>query len=526
MNNRQEETIRISDILHVILKRRMLILTLAVCGLVMGIALSVVSYMRGEMSRTYAITSAIAVTSQTQDGLYSARSRTPTSTDITLAENMTESVIYMMKSDKTLNAAIRRLSLVGISIKDIYRNLTVSKVGDTQIIEMTLYWRDAGEGVEILNAINTVAPLVLAEVLQIGNVSVVNDPQSQYRIGGSVNAKLWVLMVFLGMALGMGLCVLEMFLRPRLIEPTDMTEVFGLRLIGKVPQDREFFNGIPTLLNTGSHSVMDENFMSMARILENEVMTDKPCIIHFTSAAPREGTSEMLINLGAQLAEMERKVLLVDLNSKNPALGTLVQDRLDYYHSLNALYYGDSRRGDAIHSLNHRLDLLPTVPDPEHGLPLNEELQRILREISEDYDYVLTDLAPISVSSDVLGMKSLSEQVLFVARCDGAKLNEMKEALNRLERSGMKVVGCVANAVPGHHRKEEQKERNRREKEQGAIRFRMGPHPENKENRVRSNAGLEQEGVIDESLMRSFEEYRAEDTKKTGKASDTSGKEK
>ena len=104
----------------------MIILFTAV-GLGFGIVLSVVSYMRGEMSKQYAIKTSIAVTSQNENGLFTAQSNDPNSTDIYLAENMVDSVIYVLKSDRTLQKAVDRLELVGIATKDISDNLVMTQ---------------------------------------------------------------------------------------------------------------------------------------------------------------------------------------------------------------------------------------------------------------------------------------------------------------------------------------------------------------------------------------------------------------
>ena len=57
-----QRVLRLTDMLYAIRKRLGLILVCALVGLAVGVLLSVVSYMRGEMSKQYAITSAIAVT--------------------------------------------------------------------------------------------------------------------------------------------------------------------------------------------------------------------------------------------------------------------------------------------------------------------------------------------------------------------------------------------------------------------------------------------------------------------------------
>ena len=62
-SNNSSDEIRLTDLFHVLLKNRLLIILLTVLGLIVGVVLSMVSYLRGEMSREYAVTSAIAVTS-------------------------------------------------------------------------------------------------------------------------------------------------------------------------------------------------------------------------------------------------------------------------------------------------------------------------------------------------------------------------------------------------------------------------------------------------------------------------------
>lgn len=199
---KQNEEIRISDLLHVIFKRRKMILILTLVGLIMGMLLSAVSYLRGEMSKQYAITSSFAVTSITQDGMFTTKTSNPNSNDIYLAENMVDSVIYVMRSDRVLNTAIGQLNLLGVTDKDISMNLSMHQYNETQIVEMTLYWRSAEEGVQILRAINSVAPNILIETLKIGSVSVVNEPRSRYIIGGSMKVTLWGILAAVGFILG------------------------------------------------------------------------------------------------------------------------------------------------------------------------------------------------------------------------------------------------------------------------------------------------------------------------------------
>ena len=446
--------IRLSDIVYAVVKRRIMIAILTVAGLIIGILLSIVSYMRGEMVKEYAISSSFAVTSVNEDGMFASRTANPNSTDIYLAQNMVDSVIYVLRSDRTLNAAINKLNLVGISGREIARNLTLKQYNETQIVEMTLYWRSAEEGIQILNAINQVSPEILIETLKIGGLAVVNPPTSRYLVGGSVNASLWIYMAILGFIVGCGLSVLDVLLKPTLINYKDVQSNFDLDILALLPDDRPFFSrkhlaALP-LDEAGQtsdvDSVVTEEFGSAAHILRNRLNKTKPQCIYITSTTRNEGRTSIAANLALQLADLEQKVLLIDFDVRNPSLGSLFVDKVDYYHSLNALYHGETTQEDAITHVTGFLDLLPSILE-RSSLPLDEAMMAMVSKMIPSYDYVLMDTAPVGQTSDTMNLNRIADAAIFVIRYDTATMPEIQEALDRLEKSGTNVIGTFVNGV-------------------------------------------------------------------------------
>ena len=245
----ERKQLRIGDILFALRKRLILIVACTIVGLAIGIMLGLVSYLRGEMSKQYLITTSIAVTSQNANGLFTSSNQSPGSTDVHLAEDMVDAVMYVIRSDRTLNAAVEKMNLIGVSAKDIYSNLKVTQYNSTQIIELNLYWRSAQEGISILDAINSVLPNILISTLKIGSVSVINEPSSKYIIGGSLNASIWVYMAVLGALLGMGVAVLELLLHPTLLNVSDVEDQLGLELLGEIPERKSYFRKNRNLLD-------------------------------------------------------------------------------------------------------------------------------------------------------------------------------------------------------------------------------------------------------------------------------------
>ena len=414
--------IRIMDILRTVLKHRITIIRLTVLGLIAGIVLSAVSYMRGEMSREYSITTSFAIVSTNKSGNYSSSGTgSPGYTDVQLSERIVDSAMYVLKSARTIQTVIDRAGLIGVKPKDITSNLTISQYNETQIVEVRLYWRSGEEGILILQTLNEVANAELINTLEIGGVSVINEPTSTYQVGGNLNAMLWIYMTVLGAIAGVGIAVLELFLRPTLLNQKDVEDQFGLEIIGEVPYRPAAFAEQTSLLMTDPAipNEIPESFSSAAHILRNRLgPKGKHKCLYVTSATKEEGRTTVAAQLALQLSEMEIKVLLIDLDVRRPSIGRLFMEKVDYEHSLNALYQGDISREDAITSVTGFLDILPAVL--EHAsIPLDTTIFDLVKSLAEDYDYIIIDSAPVGESANTMNLNQIADTALFVIRLTG-----------------------------------------------------------------------------------------------------------
>lgn len=119
---------------------------------------------------------------------------------------------------------------------------------------------------------------------------------------------------------------------------------------------------------------------------------------------------------------------------------------VEYSRTLNALYKGESAEQDAVISLTGYLDLLPMVLE-RNAVPLDGTLFDFLESIMEPYEYVVIDASSVGRSSDVLRLNKLANNVLFVVRYDATPLPAIQDAIEKLDKSGVRVLGCVVNEV-------------------------------------------------------------------------------
>ena len=314
---------------------------------------------------------------------------------------------------------------------------------------MKIIWRNAEEGVALWNAIVECASDILPETLQLGSLAVINEPQAeQIGVVGGGNNKV-VLLTLLGFAAGVGFAVIELLMHPTLNNVRDVETVFGLETIGIIPRDPDYYKhkgSIMTQEDIGS-SVAAQNFSAAAYILRNRLGTkeDHHCF-YVTSAVLGEGRTTVAANLAIQLSDMEHRVLLIDFDTRNPRLGALFLNKVDYAHSLNALYRGDAAEDDAITTLSGYLDLLPAVLE-HNSISVDSTLIELVDRLKQNYEYVILDAPPVGVVSGTLSLNQITNNVLFVIGYDISTLPEIQSSLEKLDKSGTRVLGCMVNNV-------------------------------------------------------------------------------
>lgn len=440
--------IRLGDMLQIIWKRRLMISLLTAAGLILGIMLYGISYLQGEMSKEYTITASAAVVTKTAGGQYSSGFANPNQDDIRLAKEMVETVIYTMKSKRTLDEVIDKQGLVGITAKDLEKNLSAQRYEDSEIIEMSLLWGNVEEGSKIIQAVVDTTENVLQQTLRIGTLEMINAPSSSsWSLGAKIGMSSWIFMAVLGFIIGVGIALLELIMRPTLMNLNDVENVLGLEKIAVVPGNEEVFRTKNVFLSGETEKLAEfrNNYVAAARILYNRLGKKNSCkCFYVTSATAGEGKTTTAANLAIQLSDMEHKVLLIDLDTRNPGLGGLFIEQIDYNHSLNALYRGDVSLEDAITPLTGYLDLMPAVLE-HNAISFDNTIFDMIKKLSADYEFIIIDTAPVGVYAEVLNLNQVADVAVYVVRYDYASMQSVREALTTMDKSGIRVIGCIVN---------------------------------------------------------------------------------
>lgn len=166
-----------------------------------------------------------------------------------------------------------------------------------------------------------------------------------------------------------------------------------------------------------------------------------------TSAYENEGKSSVAANLALALAKNGRKVVLVDADFNKPAVFKIFE--LDGSKSLNKAIEGTSSWSSQVVSDRSGLDLLPCSQDTLKSeiLTNSKKLDEIMKELREEYDFVIVDTSPAYLLNETMAMNELVDATLFVVRQDYATSDVINETVKRLTYVKDNVLGVVFKNV-------------------------------------------------------------------------------
>jgi capsular exopolysaccharide synthesis family protein len=92
----------------------------------------------------------------------------------------------------------------------------------------------------------------------------------------------------------------------------------------------------------------------------------------------------------------------------------------------------------------------PLPPNPAELLG-SVKTKELLEKLAEEADIVLIDSPPMLVVADAAILSSIVDGVILVIKSAKTKIEEVKQAKERLEKANARIIGTVLNAVRSSH---------------------------------------------------------------------------
>lgn len=171
--------------------------------------------------------------------------------------------------------------------------------------------------------------------------------------------------------------------------------------------------------------------------------------VALTSFSATEGKSTISFQLAASLAQVGKRVLLLDVDMRKSVLARRLQikskpDGLSHYLS------GMANVNDLVHEtdLPGMYVMFAGVRVPNSAELLSgESFQRLITALKEVFDYVILDVAPLGQVVDCAVIAPTLDGVLMVIDTTHNSYKMERRLKNQLERAGAKILGVVLNRV-------------------------------------------------------------------------------
>jgi succinoglycan biosynthesis transport protein ExoP len=230
-------------------------------------------------------------------------------------------------------------------------------------------------------------------------------------------------------------------------------------------------NGLTGALSRLSNSTVDKpsrsdlairrssDLMDIYRSIRTALMYSNaggaPKTILFTSAVPGEGKTMTVSGTAWAFAQTGARTLLIDADLREPRCHKVLT--ADNSSGLSEILVDLASPESATQRLKEKasngakieglffLGAGATVPNPSELLT-SASMFQLLRKLSNQYQFVLLDSAPVAFASDTLGLATMVDGVVVIAGADTSK-SAVRSVCRRLTDAGAKIFGVVINRV-------------------------------------------------------------------------------
>ncbi|MBT5420102.1 MAG: polysaccharide biosynthesis tyrosine autokinase [Candidatus Cloacimonetes bacterium] len=369
-------------------------------------------------------------------------------------------VISLRKAVEQYNERMSQLPDTEVQLARLERNYKINEKTYTMLIEK---YEEAK----------------IAEKSKIGKIRIVEEariPKSPIKPNKKMNM---MIAIVLGLGLGIGAALLIHSLDSKIRTFDDVRKFVSLPVLGTIPHiqsdDMELDNLEQEISSAkGSDKDKYEQILQQVqarlitnyspksstaeafRILRTNIISRKKnsdcTTLLITSSGPKEGKSTIQANMATALAQMDAKVILVDLDLRRPMVHTILGFEKETGMS-DFLMDKTTKIEDIIKPTNIKnLDIITSgiIPPNPSELLASKRMDDALRDLKEKYDYILFDSPPVIAVTDSMVMANKVDLLILAIRVDQADKNVVRRTKELLENIKVDITGVVINGIQPH----------------------------------------------------------------------------
>ena len=193
-------------------------------------------------------------------------------------------------------------------------------------------------------------------------------------------------------------------------------------------------------------SPISESYRGIRTSIEFSNLDKEMKVINVTSSMQGEGKTTVIANLAVSFANLEKKVLLLEGDLRNPSVHRMFN--ISNINGLTDVLLNNKNFAECVHCTDvknlHILTCGAVPPNPSEILS-SKKMKDFINELRGYYDYIFIDTPPIGVVTDAGIISTYSDGCVFVVGSKQCDIEMAKIAKKRLEDVGANIIGAVLN---------------------------------------------------------------------------------
>lgn len=395
-----------------------------------------------------------------------------TSGDLSAAKSLVDSYIVILNARTTLEDVIDYAG-VEMTPGQLKNEISASAVNKTEIFRVTVTDADPVLADKLADSIAFILPKKISNIIDGTSAKIVDSSIVAAKPCSPNTMKNTMMGVLLGVAISCGLIMLEFLMDniirtaeefeqickyPLLAEIPDMEEAaksgysYGYSRESKKQSKKNLPKTESDLIGNKISFAASEAYKTLRTKVQFSFADDKNChIIGMSSAMPNEGKSITSVNLAYAMAQLEKKVLIIDADMRKPTLAQKIG--VNKYPGLSNYLINQVASEKILQKFDNGegtvFDVITAGKNPPNPMELlsSSRMQTLLDMFRDKYDYIIIDLPPVCEVSDAMVVSKMCDGMVLVSRQDYCVRQLFSEAVAQFEFAGAKVLGIAFNCT-------------------------------------------------------------------------------
>ena len=347
---------------------------------------------------------------------------------------------------------------IGVNSLDV--ETSVDLVPETNLITLSVKAKTAAESYRVLRSVmenyNTVSDYAIKNVI----IETIQQPSVAMSPSNPLNEKRMVLKVFL-IAVG---CLIVLvagisYIRDTIKNPGEVSSKLDTRLLGTIAYEKKSKSlsmnrkkGYLSMLISNplrSFAYVESSKMAASRV-RSYMDKEQAKVLLVTSVMENEGKSTVAANLALSLAQEGNRVMLMDCDFRKPAQFKIFDVRDNEETDLGDVLINHKSADRIIRNWNDSslyMILNKTSSNSIETLLKSTTLKQIIAFCRERMDYVVVDTSPLALVADTEELAQMTDASVLVVRQDTVLAKDINDAIDILNNTRGKVIGCILNGT-------------------------------------------------------------------------------